>query len=113
MYEEVKKVNDKKLLFLTNFLIAKIWYKTRSYNKAIDYFKRSRNSFYINDSLKNDLEKDFFLKENFLLVDNDFRIGTSYHRLLEKNDSIIMYKDSALYYYNKVLDRKIIKIIIY
>ena len=105
LLEDIKKVNDHKLHFYTNYLLAKIWYKSKSYEKAIFYFKRSKNYFPVNRTKNTEFTKEVFLNGDFLELENYFKIGTSYHRLLEDYDSIAKYKDSALFYYAKVVNK--------
>lgn len=95
-----------------NYLIGKIWYASRSYENAIEYYKLSLNGFalILNGS---DFSENEFSKNDFTLLENNFKIGVSYQRLYEiwfanKKDTIreAYYKDSTLYYYDKVIESR-------
>ncbi|QMU63655.1 MAG: histidine kinase [Flavobacteriaceae bacterium] len=99
---ETERAGNQELNSLTNYLIAKIWYQTKAYDKAIKYFKKSLRSFELTS-----VDSDFLKEKNdndFLVVENKFKLGIAYHRLLEKNDSIKRYQDSVLYFYSEVIN---------
>lgn len=95
------KENNLELKLKTNFLIGDVFYETLNYKDGIKYFRKninllSKKSLDNNSSIIDDNSKDVFYIENLL------RLGSSYHKLNE-NDSIKLYKDSTLLYYNKVI----------
>ena len=116
LLEIAKNEKDLDLVSKTNYLIGKIWHETKSYAKAITYFKTSLKGFIsqieLNDSLN---DKKSPLDQNYNYLENNFNIGKSYHRLfdekLEVKDSVktTIYKDSTLYYYRKVQNSKSFK----
>ena len=107
---ESKEAQNNEIYSLTNYLIAKIWYKIGSYEKSIKFFRNSIALFEANklDALKID-EIHSDIESDFLFVENKFKLAATYHRLLENHDSILKYKDSSLYYYNEVLSSNSLK----
>ncbi len=111
LVEEAKNQGDSLMLTDTYYLIGKIWYKSKSYDKAITYFKASLGGYRTLYEQNQDLET--FEKESpieFLVLENNFKIGTSYQRLLEDRlvDSLRkrVYNDSTLYFYNEVIKER-------
>jgi signal transduction histidine kinase/tetratricopeptide (TPR) repeat protein len=107
--EQAKKKNDAELTSNTNYLIGKVWYESRSYEKAITYFKSSLDGFSKILSRKKDYDNkkisDF---EDYLILENNYNVGRSYHKLYEiwrRNGGIkeLTYKDSTLFYYDKII----------
>tara|TARA_R110002126_G_scaffold291063_2_gene450215 strand:+ start:19787 stop:21520 length:1734 start_codon:yes stop_codon:yes gene_type:complete len=85
----------------TNFLIGNIFYETSSYKNGIQYFRKNLN-FILSDSLFN--EKKIINNENKVLyLENILRLGSSYHMLKER-DFLESYKDSSLFFYNKIVN---------
>ncbi|MDT7832271.1 ATP-binding protein [Flavobacteriaceae bacterium S356] len=106
---QAKKEKNIELQSLANYLMAQIWYKTKAYKKSAKYFRKSLSSFSRN-RMNNTLLKELKVEDNdFLFLENNFKLGVTYHRLLERNDSIIKFQDSALYYYGKVIDSETFK----
>lgn len=114
--DEAKINEDDELVSKTNYLIGRIFYESRSFKRAITYFKSS-----LYGSLKilqrNDSIKEFganFLNEDFSYLEKNYQVGKSYHQLYElseTNDSIrnFVLKDSIYYYYDMVLNSNSIK----
>ncbi|MHB0754319.1 tetratricopeptide repeat-containing sensor histidine kinase [Polaribacter sp. M15] len=84
----------------TNFLIGNIFYETLSFKNGIKYFKKNVNLILKDSLLKED--DNFSNKYNLHLVENLLRLGSSYHKLKER-DSLQVYKDSTLFFYKKVI----------
>ncbi len=108
---------DLELISTTNYLIGKIWYATRSYDNAIEYFKTSLKGFSVliksQDSVRDTSSNT--IESNFNLLENNFKVGISYQRLYEiwygnKIDTLKknVYRDSTLYYYDKIINSPII-----
>jgi signal transduction histidine kinase len=113
--DEAKKDNNNTLVSKTNYLIGKLWYQTGAYEKSVRYLKTSMTGLVeilqSNDSLRDsnlDIENS-----NYEFLDQNFQIGRAYHKLYEINehDSIRepIYKDSTLYYYNKIINAESIE----
>tara|TARA_R110001632_G_scaffold2297_10_gene10095 strand:- start:3035 stop:4885 length:1851 start_codon:yes stop_codon:yes gene_type:complete len=114
--DDAKEKGDIELVSKTNYLIGKIFYESRSYQKAVSYFKSSLyGSLKIlqkNDSLKD--QGLNLLNEDYSYLENNFQVGRSYHKLYESgdlNDSVkeSIYKDSIFFYYDYVLKSGSIK----
>ncbi|TVZ55803.1 signal transduction histidine kinase [Lutibacter sp. Hel_I_33_5] len=101
---DAKDKQEKNIYASANYLLAKIWYQTKSYKKAVKYFKKSLMLFSIDENNVSLKEGITSLHDNFKIVENNFKIGVAYHRLLENNDSITFFKDSAVHYYNRVIN---------
>lgn len=108
--DEAKENNNLELVSKTNYLIGKLWYNTGAYEKSVKYLKSSMDGFLEilknNDSLR---ETSVNIEDNnYEFLDRTFEVGRAYHKLYEisENDSINepIYKDSTLYYYNKIID---------
>lgn len=104
--------NNLVLISDNNYLIGKIWYASRSYENAIRYYKLSLKGF---ASILNrgNLDQSQLDGDDFILIENNFKIGVSYQRLYEiwfanEQDTIKerYYKDGTLYYYDKVIESK-------
>ncbi|MGJ8759165.1 MAG: ATP-binding protein [Polaribacter sp.] len=93
--------NNREIFYKTNYLIGSIFYETLSFKDGIKYFRTNVDGL-LNDSLLLDANKNSF-DSNLLLVQNYLRLGSSYHKLKER-DFLQKYRDSTLYYYNKVID---------
>lgn len=84
---------------LVNQLIGNIYYSTRNNKNAIKYYNRTLNLLQ-NPSLKeNAIERE--VNKNFILAEVYLNFGNIYYRLNSQNN-IIKYRDSALFFYNKV-----------
>ena len=98
--------NNRDVFYKTNYLIGNIFYETLSFKDGVKYFRNNVNSI-LNDSiyLDNDVT-NYDVK--LLLVQNYLRLGSCYHKLKERELSkgkgkLQAYRDSTLYYYNKVI----------
>lgn len=115
LLDRAKNANDGLMISEANYLIGNIWYKSRSYDKAIPYFKASLEDFLriIEESDKYDTDLDPDLKSGLKILQNNFDLGKTYHRINEKiddNDSLaLLYQDSAKFYYNKVIENPSLK----
>lgn len=93
---------DEESLLKINFLIGNIFYETLSYKDGIKYFRKNINLI-SNESLLDlktnvlDSVKDILYSKSLL------RLGSSYHKLKER-DKLNIYKDSTLFFYNKVIN---------
>lgn len=109
-----KSNTDLELLSNTNYLIGKIWYATRAYDKAIVYFEKSVAGFsqlieeknFSNESLEN-----YQLNDNLNVLNGNLQIGNSYQRLFELfldekgKDSLNEFnREKALFHYDKILE---------
>ena len=92
---DVKKL---KLLYEVCFLIAQIYDSINNYKESLIYNQRALN---ILKSTYLGVEKNTFF-ENVDLVKSFHNLGIAYHKL-NLRDSIINLKDSAKYYYYKVI----------
>jgi signal transduction histidine kinase len=92
---------NRDIFYKTNYLIGNIFYETLSFKDGIKYFRTNVRSL-LKDSLLLDGNKNNF-DSNLLLVQNYLRLGSSYHKLKER-EFLQKYRDSTLYYYNKVID---------
>lgn len=115
--EGAKEENNVELIADVNYLIGQICFESKSYGKAISYFKSSLTDFAkiigANDSLNLD-DINAKLDDNYTYLENNYNLGKTYHRIfekLEKKDSIQerFYKDSIKYYYNRVISSESIK----
>ncbi|WP_218598267.1 tetratricopeptide repeat-containing sensor histidine kinase [Polaribacter sp. NJDZ03] len=93
--------NNREIFYKTNYLIGSIFYETLSFKDGIKYFRANVNGL-LKDSLLLDTNK-FNFDSNQLLLQNYLRLGSSYHKLKER-EFLQKYRDSTLYYYNKVID---------
>lgn len=94
LLEEIKK--DRKnieLEYLCNFLIGEIFGKINNYDKALLYYKKSLSLLRQNSKL---LDRDGKIYSNTDLLNSLLKIGGQYQKLKKK--------DSALFYYNKVIE---------
>lgn len=115
--EQAKEKNDLELTSNTNYLIGKIWYESRSFEKAISSFKLSLKGFEeILNSKSSIQEKRLLSKfEDHLFLENTYNIGRSYHKLYEiwrkdpKSTEKRIYKDSTLFYYDKIINSNSLK----
>ncbi len=101
LIEEDNKSSNKELIF-TNYLIANIFFSSRSNNDAIKYYKKTLNL--LNKSRNNNLDiltNDSNSLENIESV-TLLALGSLYYRLYA-NDNLKKDKDSALFYYKKVV----------
>lgn len=87
-----------------NFLIGNVFYETLIYKDAIRYFKKNVVLISEKKLLENKIEGLDTLND-ILYIENLLRLGSSYHKLKER-DSKKKYKDSTLYYYDKVINFK-------
>lgn len=114
--EQAKSKNDIEMTSNTNYLIGKIWYESRSFEKAISSFKLSLDGF--TEILKKEggfeksIDKNF---EDHLFLENNYNIGRSYHKLYEiwrqdpKSEKKQIYKDSTLLFYRKIINSNSLK----
>ncbi|PQJ73650.1 hypothetical protein BTO14_00820 [Polaribacter butkevichii] len=94
------KNSSSEIFFRTNYLIGNIFYETSSFKDGIKYFRSNINNV-LNDSIFLDVNVKYL--KNKILLQNYLRLGSSYHKLNER-DSLKIYKDSTLYYYKKIID---------
>ena len=94
------RLKDREIYLKTNYLIGNVFYETSSFQDAIRYFRRNTNNI-LADSIYKDLQGSNS-NGNLLLVQNYLRLGSSYQGLSDR-DSLKRYKDSAFYFYDKVL----------
>ncbi|WP_439130419.1 tetratricopeptide repeat-containing sensor histidine kinase [Polaribacter sp.] len=85
-----------------NFLIGKIFYQTSSYKNGIKYFRRNINII-SRDTIPLENNNNLSVKNNISHLQNLLKLGSSYHKLKEI-DTIKRYKDSALFFYKKVVN---------
>ena len=106
--EKAQDKDDYELISNSNYLIGKVWYEMRSYEKAISSFKSSFKGFSVilneEPSYSKSINNNF---DNYLFIENNYNLGRSYHKLYEiwrGKDSIreLRFKDSTLYYYDKI-----------
>ena len=97
----------------THFLIGKIWYASRAYDKAIVYFQKSVDGFskiIKAQTFTKEVEVGNKSKIAFHILNGNIQIGSSYLRMYEKfidnpdMDSISsVYRSKALGYYDTVV----------
>ncbi|TDQ24055.1 ATP-binding protein [Tenacibaculum caenipelagi] len=106
------KINSNDLLSSKiNNIIGNIYFENNSYQKAIEFYTISNKYFkkHKNKSPSLDRNKKLDLlpinDDDYIEMINLQKIGSSYH-ILKESDSINseMYKDSAMYYYGKVIN---------
>ena len=87
----------------TNSIIAEAYTKFGNYRKAISYYKRVLQL--INESTLNDNQKKKY--KEIVLIKNKviLQLGSTYQNLSQK-EKTIFYKDSSLFYYNKIINNK-------
>lgn len=108
LYEAEKEKNIE-LQSLASYMMAQIWYKTKAYKKSVKYFRKSL-SYFNSKRIDSSFFKELNVSDNdYLVLENNFKLGVTYHRLLESNDSIRKFQDSAVYYYSKVIDYETFK----
>lgn len=114
LLEEAKLKGDSSLVTDTNYLLGKIWYKSKSYEKAITNFRASLIGYQQVFARTQQLET--FEPESmveFLVLENNFKIGNSYQRLFGqfRKDTIKdkVYKDSTMYFYDEVIKKQYLK----
>ncbi|WP_282071594.1 sensor histidine kinase [Polaribacter atrinae] len=100
LLDSSKEIN-REIFYKTNYLIGNIFYETLSFKDGIKYFRTNVSSL-LKDSISLDGYKNNF-DSNLLLVQNYLRLGSSYHKLKER-EFLQKYRDSTLYYYNKVIE---------
>jgi tetratricopeptide (TPR) repeat protein len=111
--DKSKRNTDRELTSNTNYLIARIWYSTGAYDKAIVYFQKSVAGFskIIEEKnfLNENLEK-YQIKDDFNILNGNLQIGNSYSKLyeqfiddIEKDSLNRIYRTKALFYYDKIL----------
>lgn len=89
------------LLLRTNYLIGNIFYETLNFKDAIKYFRSNIEIIETKSKIK-EISK-IKINGNLVLAENYLKLGSSYHKLKER-DSLDVYRDSTLYFYNKVID---------
>jgi len=104
---DTSKDVNREIFYKTNYLIGNIFYETLSFKDGIKYFK-TNVSILLKDSISfdnnnNNNNNNNNFDSNLLLVQNYLRLGSSYHKLKER-EFLQKYRDSTLYYYNKVID---------
>lgn len=98
------KEEDKESKLKINFLIGNIFYETLSYKEGIKYFKK--NIDLISNEVLFDLKTNVLDSVKDVLYSKSLlRLGSSYHKLKERDKSNV-YKDSTIYFYNKVINFK-------
>ena len=107
-----KQVTDLQLVSNTNYLIGKIWYASRAYEKAIVYFQKSvvgHKALKENNFSNEHLERHP-INDDLHILNGNLQIGNSYQRLFEifldtkEKDSIKkIYREKALFFYEKIL----------
>ncbi|WP_341221522.1 sensor histidine kinase [Polaribacter atrinae] len=100
LLDSSKEIN-REIFYKTNYLIGNVFYETLSFKDGIKYFRTNVSSL-LKDSISLDGYKNNF-DSNLLLVQNYLRLGSSYHKLKER-EFLQKYRDSTLYYYNKVIE---------
>ena len=100
LIRKIKSTKDVNLFIKVNELVGDIWYNNKSYLRAISYYKHALLKYNIKENEENFISDDIGKS----LLKRIFEIGKSYHRLLENNEDIEKYKDSAIFYYEKVLN---------
>lgn len=115
--EQAEAKNDLELTSNTSYLIGKIWYESRSFEKAISSFKSSLEGFgeILNSKTSVQERKSNVDFEDHLFLENTYNIGRSYHKLYEiwrkdpKNIKKTTYKDSTLFYYDRIIKSSSLK----
>lgn len=111
LLEDARRKGDSARIIDTQYLLGKIWYRTQSYEKAISNFRASLDG-YISIYRQNKTLETYEPESpvEFLVLENNFKIGTSYQRLfenlLEDPEKMPVYRDSTLYFYNKVIQER-------
>lgn len=111
--DESDENTDLELVSNANYLVGRIWYASRAYKKAIVYFQNSVQGYSKMIRIKGPLEgfqdKDR-INNDYNVLNGNLQVGTSYQRLYElflddkEKDSIkTRYRDSTLYYYDKII----------
>ena len=121
--DRVPKNENSELVFDTNYLIGKLFYKTESYEKSAKHFEisiigysgliQSKNS-------NNGLDNEIVLSDDYRYLNTHFQLGKAYQKLYEelsskrvnenqifnKSDSIKVqeYKEDSFDNYNKILE---------
>jgi signal transduction histidine kinase len=98
--EDAIKENNQEILSNTNYLIGQIFERTNNIRKAINYY-REVEIILKNKQLKDNDGKSLPPGLDTLYYKNLLKLGSSYQKL-KVRDSISLYKDSTLYYYNKI-----------
>ena len=98
--------NNNQIFYKTNYLIGNVFYETLSFKVGIKYFRVNVNDI-LKDSILLDGNNHNFNKK--FLIQNYFRLGSSYHKLKEREhlkdkEQLKKYRDSTLYFYGKVID---------
>lgn len=108
LLQKAKEIGDSQMIIDTNYLLGKIWYQSQSYEKSITYFRESLEGYRIIYERSRKLEN--YQPESpleYLVLENNFKIGTSYMRLSEqlRIDSLrrSVLKDSTTYFYREVI----------
>ena len=104
LLDSSKKNNQ--IFYKTNYLIGNVFYETLSFKVGIKYFRVNVNDI-LKDSILLDGNNHNFNKK--FLIQNYFRLGSSYHKLKEREhlkdkEQLKKYRDSTLYFYGKVID---------
>ena len=100
---------NREVFYKTNYLIGDIFYETLSFKDGIKYFRFNVNSI-LGDTLRSERGSNSYdFDTQILLIKNFLRLGSSYHKLKERehlkgNEELKKYRDSTLYYYNKVIE---------
>jgi two-component system NarL family sensor kinase len=93
-----------KIAIEANSIIAEAYAKSRSYKKAILFYKKGlgliKESKY-KDNFFNEKKIDFFKNKINL------QLGGAFHRLYLQ-EKTIKYRDSALFYYNKIINNQLV-----
>jgi len=108
-----KQVPDLQLVSNTNYLIGKIWYASRAYEKAIVYFQKSvagHSKVLKENNFSNEHLERHPINDDLNILNGNLQIGDSYQRLFELfienkgKDSIKkIYREKALFFYDKIL----------
>ena len=101
LLNEIKKNNNKELLYLNNFLIGNIFRRMNNHKKALPYFKTSLKILQDYALLNEGFENSNNSFKEKAIVENLLRIGTEYYLLNQV--------DSAKFYYNKITEIETIK----
>ena len=84
-----------------NYLIANIFYATRSNKNALKYYRKTLN--YITtvnlDNIQNQIDLSF--NKDIIKAETLLKYGNTFYRL-NSIENLKIYKDSSLYYYNQV-----------
>lgn len=108
--DDAKQNKDDLLITRSNFLIGKIWYRTKSYSKGLKYLRLSLRNFHLLGEENGDSSLNYSIASDIdlLTLRNTFTLGTLYHRLYEETSKDLakeaIYKDSTLIYYNQVIE---------